>query len=153
VAELGSNQRNAYLEAMKSGKDTCQATKGLTYADGGAVPCFHIFAKEVQDRLGNRALFQASSAGDGGALVPGSLGPAALDGDFVVEMTDLGPVGVPVAGSDQGGTGPNLHYMQVTLTATGQVRPSASTAACDEKSAIVAGNESSRAFVVIGPMP
>jgi PilX N-terminal len=155
ITELGTDQRNAYFEAMSNGKDTCAATKGLAYADGGVVPCYHLYAKDIQGRLSNTALFTpASTAADGGStVVPGSLGPTALDGDFVVEMTDPGPVGVPVAGSDQGGTGPKLRYVQVTLTSTGQVRPTADVAACDDKSASIAGNDSSRAFVVIGPMP
>jgi len=151
VTELGTSRRNGYIEKMSSGVDTCAATRGLSY-DGGVVPCYHLYASDVQ-RSVTPPLFAPSTA-SGTTIDPGSLGPAALTGDFVVEMTDPGPVGVPVAGTDVGGSGSKFKYLQVTLTATGQVRPSSpSTTACDDKSAVVAGNETGRAFVVIGPLP
>jgi hypothetical protein len=76
----------------------------------------------------------------------------ALDGDFVVEMTDPGPVGKPVEGTDQGGSAVKWGYKQVTLTSVGQVRPAGDPAAC-AAGAVVAGNEAGRAYVVIGPLP
>jgi hypothetical protein len=155
VSELATTRRSAYVNQMSTAHDKCWATQNL--ADPSAnvfVPCYRLYAREVQNVLpSGHALFDQSSA-DGGTLVqPGSLGPAALDGDFVVEMTDPGPVGAPMAGSDVGGTGPRFRYFQVTLTSLGQVRPSADPTICDTNAATIAGNETGRAFVVIGPMP
>jgi hypothetical protein len=162
VTELSSTRRPAYVDKMSKGVEQCSAAKGVTNT-GGSVPCYHLYANDVQkavnDNFSGRPLFEATSNSSG--LVPGSLGAGALDGDFVVELTDPGPVGMPVAGSDIGGTGPKFRYLQVTLTSTGQVRPTG-TGACDGVSTSggtvdvqgqVAGNETGRAFVVIGPLP
>jgi hypothetical protein len=134
---------------MTSGKYTCAANKGVANL-GKPVPCFQLSAKDVADKVSanfsGRPLFEAPS-GSGSALVPGSLGPVALDGDFLVEMTDLGPVGPPVPGTDLNG---NWAYEQLTLTSVGQVRPAGDPAACTA-GAVVAGNETGRATVVFGP--
>jgi hypothetical protein len=160
VAELSTGRRNSYVTKLGQGAETCNAEKGVTNP-GGTVPCYHLFANDVQKAVtaafSGRPLFEATST-SGTTMTPGSLGPAALDGDFMVEMTDPGPVGMPVAGSDVGGTGPKFRYLQVTLTATGQVRPTGN-ANCEDVSGTVdvkgqvAGNETGRALVVIGPMP
>ena len=161
VSELSTTRRSAYINQMTkpndvTGKgDRCWATKDVADPSAGVfVPCYRVHAREVQNLLpSGRMLFDPSS-GDGGTLVePGSLGPAPLDGDFVVEMTDPGPVGAPVAGTDVGGTGPRFRYLQVTLTSIGQVRPSGNPGACVDNSAALSGNETGRAFVVIGPLP
>jgi hypothetical protein len=154
VAELSTTRRSAYYNKMASGAETCAATKGVPNL-GNGVACYHLYANDVAKIVsGNftgRPLFEAPS-GSGGALVPGSLGPVALDGDFVVEMTDPGPVGLPVAGTPVSQGPGNFTYKQVTLTSVGQVRPGGDPAACSA-GAVVAGNETGRAFVVIGPMP
>jgi hypothetical protein len=163
VAELSSGRRNAYVDKMSKGVEQCAAVKGVQNPTG-VVPCYHLYAADVQKAVtasfSGRPLFEPSS-GAGSSLSPGSLGAAPLDGDFMVEMTDPGPVGMPVAGSDIGGTGPKFRYLQVTLTSTGQVRP-AGGGACDDVATgsgnvdvkgSMAGNETGRAFVVIGPMP
>jgi hypothetical protein len=155
VSELSTTRRSAYVNQMTTAHDKCWATQNLADPSAGVfVPCYRLYAREVQNVLpSGRVLFDPSSA-DGGTLVePGSLGPAPLDGDFVVEMTDPGPVGIPVAGTDVGGTGPRFRYLQVTLTSLGQVRPAGDPTACVGNTAALAGNETGRAFVVIGPMP
>jgi hypothetical protein len=151
VAELSTTKRTAYVAQMGKGAEMCAATKGL----GTGVPCYHLYAydvtKAVSSNYPGRPLFEAPS-GSGSALIPGSLGPVPLDGDFVVEMTDPGPVGLPVAGTDVGGSASKFRYLQVTLSSVGQVRPAGDPAACNAAAA-VAGNEAGRAFVVIGPLP
>lgn len=162
VAELSSSRRTKYFSDMRKGQEQCSAVKGVT-DPVGPVPCLHLYANDVQTAVtanfSGRPLFEATSA-SGSTIVPGSLGPGWLDGDFVVEITDPGQVGQPVAGSDLGGTGPKLGYWQVTLTATGQVRPSGvnncedvatGSGQVDVKGA-AAGNETGRAYVVVGPM-
>ncbi len=154
VAELSTTKRSAYVEKMGKGIETCAATKGVASL-GTGVPCYHLYAndvaKAVSGNFSGRLLFEPPS-GSGSALVPGSLGPVPLDGDFVVEMTDPGPVGLPVAGTDVGGSAAKFRYLQVTLTSIGQVRPAGDPAVCNA-GAVVAGNEAGRAFVVIGPLP
>jgi len=155
VSELSTTRRSAYVTQMSSSHDKCWATQNLADPSAGVfVPCYRLYAHEIQNLLPTgRQLFDPSSADGGTLLTPGSLGPASLDGDFVVEMTDPGPVGAPVAGTDVGGTGPRFRYLQVTLTSIGQVRPSGDPAACVGNNAALAGNENGRAFVVIGPLP
>jgi PilX N-terminal len=155
VTELSTTRRSAYVTQMSTANDKCWATKDVTAPGGGvSVPCYRLYAKEVQNVLeSGRVLFDQSSGDAGGPVTPGSLGPSGLDGDFVVEMTDPGPVGAPVAGTDVGGTGPRFRYLQVTLTSIGQVRPAGDPTSCVDNTAALAGNEAGRAFVVIGPMP
>jgi len=153
VTELSSSRRTAYVQKMAAGSntETCVANKGRT-----GVPCYPIYANDVQKSVASnfagRPLFEASSPTTI-PVVPGSLGPAGLDGDFVVELTDPGPVGLPVAGTDVGGSGTKFKYLQLTLTSIGQVRPAGNPTACAPSVTAVAGNETGRAFVVIGPLP
>jgi hypothetical protein len=151
VAELSTTKRSAYVQQMGKGTEKCAANKGL----GDGLPCYHLYAYDVAQSVASnfpgRPLFEAPS-GSGSALIPGSLGPVPLDGDFVVEMTDPGPVGLPVAGTDVGGSASRFRYLQVTLTSVGQVRPGGNPASC-AAGAAVAGNETGRAHVVIGPLP
>jgi hypothetical protein len=154
VAELSTTKRSAYVDKMSRGMETCSATKGVPNL-GSGVPCYHLYAndvaKAVASNFSGRQLFEPPS-GSGSSLVPGSLGPVPLDGDFVVEMTDPGPVGLPVAGAQLAGGAAKFRYLQVTLTSVGQVRPAGDPSACTA-GAVVAGNETGRAFVVIGPLP
>ena len=66
-------------------------------------------------------------------------------------MSDPGPVGLPVAGTQASGTSV-WRYYQVTLTSVGQVRPAGNSGVCDTSTAGIAGNETGRAFVVVGPI-
>jgi len=156
VTELSTTRRSAYVDKMAKGSETCSQTKSVSNP-GGSVPCYHLYANDVQNTVSSnfsgRKLFDPASGSGGGSSVPGSLGPVPLDGDFVVEMTDPGPVGTPVAGSDVAGTGAKFKYLQVTLTSIGQVRPAGDPATCSPSTIAVAGNETGRAFVVIGPLP
>lgn len=153
VTELSSSRRDWYYAQMKKGAEACTATKGIT-STTSTVPCFPIQASDVQASVsGNfsgRPLFEPATTSNG-TVTPGSLGPAGLDGDFRVEMSDPGPVGRPVAGTDVGGTSVWKYY-QVTLTSVGQVRPAGDTSTCVTSTAGVAGNETGRAFVVLGPL-
>jgi hypothetical protein len=155
VSELSSPRRDWYYKQMKKGGEPCIATKGiLTTGTGVSVPCFPIQASDVQagvfSNFSGRPLFEPATTSSG-TVTPGSLGPAGLDGDFRVEMSDPGPVGMPVAGTDVGGTSA-WRYYQVTLTSVGQVRPAGNSAVCAVTNAGVAGNETGRAFVVMGPL-
>jgi len=154
VAELSTTRRSAYVKKMRQASETCTATSGVPNL-GTGVPCYKLYANDVgklvAGNFSGRLLFDPPS-GSGSTIVPGSLGPAALDGDFVVEMTDISEVGLPVAGSALEGSGAKFKYYQITLTSIGQVRPAGDPAACTA-GAVVAGNEAGRAFVVVGPLP
>jgi hypothetical protein len=155
VTELSSPRRDWYYKQMKKGGEPCIATKGIVAGGTGiTIPCFPIQASDVQagvfSNFSGRPLFEPATA-SGSTVTPGSLGPAGLDGDFRVEMSDPGPVGMPVAGTDVGGTS-QWKYYQVTLTSVGQVRPAGNSGVCAVTVAGVAGNETGRAFVVMGPL-
>jgi hypothetical protein len=157
VAELSSPRRNIYYDRLKTGKEKCLATKGLPPSSTGIVPCAPIETGEVQaavmSNFSGRPLFEPATMTSAGKVTPGSLGPGGLDGDFRVEMSDPGPVGLPVAGAQQNvQSGTVWRYQQVTLTSVGQVRPAGNAGVCNPVAAGVAGNETGRAFVVIGPI-
>jgi hypothetical protein len=153
VTELSTARRDWYFTKMSEGKERCLANNGVV-SSVTKVPCFPIHASEVQagvySNFSGRPLFEPATTA-AGVTTPGSLGPSGLDGDFRVEMTDPGPVGLPVAGTDVGGTSAWKYY-QVTLSSVGQVRPAGDPASCVASTAGIAGNETGRAFVVLGPL-
>ncbi len=132
VGELASDRRDAYMQKLLAGADKCLSAPAQA-ADGGTVPCYRVYANDFG------ANPCALATRDGGAL----------ESDFMVELTDPGPAGIPMAGSDQG-SGRTFRYLQVTMTGTGQVRPS--TGAAGDRAA-VAGNAMNRAYIVVGPLP
>jgi hypothetical protein len=146
AAELGSGTASAYVEKMRSG-ETCRANYGVDLTLTPIPLCYKLFMSE----LGARTMADSSN----GILDPASLTPASntLVGDFVVEMTDPGPAGSPIAGTDVGGTGTSFRYTKVSLTTTAQVRPFDGSAACTQAGAASAGQQTVRAHVVIGPLP
>jgi hypothetical protein len=155
VTELSSLRRDYYWKKLRSGTEQCLATRGIVSTNGN-IPCTPIQTNEVQGAVtanfNGRLLFEPATTSSG-TVTPGSLGPAGLDGDFRVEMSDPGPVGMPVAGTQQGGSTAFFRYQQVTLTSVGQVRPAGNPGVCVTSTAGVAGNETGRAFVVVGPLP
>lgn len=123
--ELASDRRDAYLEKLMAGADKCLAAPGL--GNGATVPCYRVFANDF-------------GAGNPCAVAATPTGP--LVSDFMVELTDPGP-GRRMAGSAQG-----IPIVQVTLTATGQVRPATESA---DAGATTTGNATTRAYIVVGP--
>jgi hypothetical protein len=86
---------------------------------------------------------------------PGSLGPAPIDADMRIEMTDLHPA-LPLRGNEAAGGGEGkqqLRYAYVTLSANGLVRPMQTSAGTwDTQAASAAGEELSRAHAFMGPV-
>jgi hypothetical protein len=136
TAELGSGAAGAYRARMLNPKDTCRMNQGMDSTDTGPPPCLVL---QLND-------FAAPS---GGSMLDTSALPLAAD--FVVEVTDLGPSGAPIAGTDVGGTGNAFGYMKVTATTIAQLRP-ASAAACVENVTPVAGQQLMRAHLIVGPV-
>jgi hypothetical protein len=97
---------------------------------------------------------------DPGLNIPGSLGPAPLYPRMYLELSDIGPVGRPPAGTSVGKPeGPPFQYLQASFTAWGQVGPyplGGPTNVCSDPekgAALLAARESGRVFVVFGPVP
>ncbi|HVY46375.1 MAG TPA: hypothetical protein VHB21_10875, partial [Minicystis sp.] len=85
-------------------------------------------------------------------LPPGALGNVNLEGDFIIEMSDLSP-GHAHAGESQNAHSPTaLKYMQVTFTATGQVRPVSLGPTATQPSAESASLETQRVHLTFGPL-
>ncbi|MEZ4302223.1 MAG: hypothetical protein R3B70_45265 [Polyangiaceae bacterium] len=89
--------------------------------------------------------------------VPGALGPSALETDFNIDLTDLMPASPPIPGEALNADSPvKVSYFSVTLTATGQLRPTvnpADAAGVAKGLASTATVQAWRAHVVIGPIP
>jgi hypothetical protein len=124
---------------MRRKPETCQANTGLPTSP--APPCYRLFMSELDART--------TTAGGESLLDSASLSSSsALKADFMVEMTDPGPAGAPIAGTDVGGTGSSFQYVSVSLTTTALVMPAA--AACGPQASI--GQQRARSVVVVGPV-
>ncbi len=86
--------------------------------------------------------------------VAGSLGPAALEADMKLEMTDFHPAWPELEGmSANCNSGSKLGYAMVTVSAEGQVRPRQLVKGkWDTGAATAAGVEQVRAHVIMGPV-
>src|SRR5690606_29611642 len=97
AAELGSGAADAYVAELSARTEQCRANVGRLTENP---PCYKLFLDQLDGRtraLADAALLEPKGS-DG---TPGSLGTSdALVGDFVVELTDPGPTGRPVAGTD-----------------------------------------------------
>lgn len=158
VDELSSERKTIYMAEMSRGTELCRANQ---YVDAGTLllPCYRIYMSELQARITEEGSGALLFDNDGGSLGPSQL---PLTADFVVEMTDRSRAGRDMPGMDQGGVGPRFRYDQVTLSATGQVRPVISvvstnggvcTTSAEQYAAQVAGTRSMRAIVQVGPIP
>lgn len=119
VDEVTGPRGQAYIDQMKAGTEQCRANE---FVDAGAnvVPCYRLTKGELQHILDSEA-YNATLIEPGAGL--GDF-EQPLTGDFNVEMTDLYK-GPPAAGSDQSGIVSGFGYVEMTLTGSGQVRPSA----------------------------
>jgi len=83
---------------------------------------------------------------------PGSLGPANLEGDFRLELTDLHSVVAPVRGEDLSDPNKSLKHFFITLSVRGEVRPESKGDAISASAMSAAGIERARAHVIVGPL-
>lgn len=156
VAEFGANKAAAYVAQMMYvppnpvDRERCLANS--RYKDA---PCARMFRSDLQastQAYSGVNLFQDRTLPN----EPGSFGMASrMMGDVYVEITERGPTGRPVAGSDVGGTNPGLQFAKVTLTTTAQVRPLAAAGGddtCNQGVAAVTSKKVVRARVVVGPI-
>lgn len=144
-AELGSGTAQAYLDQMRTRTQGCIANADLTSA-----PCFKFFYSELNTRT--KAMTNESLTKDPTGDIEDVVGNGDARGDFAVELTDAGPAGVPLAGSDLGGTSTNtLGYVRVTATTFAQLRPAGVTT-CNNAVATLTGEQAMRAHLIVGPI-
>lgn len=150
TAELGIHASTAVLSVpgwaegyYKAGVlgEKCESTLGQT----GTPFCKSIYMEDLN--------FSTQAQSTKNVLDAGSMGPftgtdpSALEGRFVVEMTE--PQQAIVPGQELSNSG----YYRVTLTSRGEVRPAvASGAACAAVENSVAGRIGMRAHSIIGPI-
>ena len=159
IAELSTDKRSAYLKTMAQVPDaSCVAV--LNKANNTPVTnrtCYRFGYTDLEAAIpvANNKLLVAPAVGASGSLgFVDPNGKVLTEGDFLVEMTDLGPYSPPVAGNDLTSGSVNMQYYSVTLNATGQVRPkSAAANSVDANAGRGASLETSRAHIVIGPLP
>lgn len=153
AAELSTSRREAYVRQMMRSPDPgCPEYQKVTNYTCYRFGYLELNAIVKGGTVGEELVRPAAPAKD----QAGSLGKGDLQADFEVKMTDLGPATPPVAGMDLTSAGAAyVHYVAVTLTATGQVRPRAPAVEgkTDLASAGSASNESLRAHLVVGPLP
>ena len=145
AAKLSNGGAQAYLQQMRNATDTCYAQAGLPTRT-----CYRVLATDVQNDLNN---------GSGGFVcdraigsTPGSLGMAATECDFNVELTDLGE-GFTMPGFDLG-KGKALKFWYVTATSTGQVRlVNTGAGQLDPISGESSSTQTVRSRILVGPLP
>jgi len=144
LAQLSTGSAEIYVNQMLRSPETCRANGGFNG------PCYKLFRSEIDvqtQALASETLLERTSGAELGSF--GSI--ANTTGDFVVEMTEPGPTGRPVAGTDVGGTGASFKYVKVSLTTTAQVRPDGALV-CNAGVASVTSQQGMRARVVVGPI-
>lgn len=156
AAELvGKEQHyfNRIIRGTSSGGDDCRANRDLaTLVGPERPPCAKLLSQDIWNRA-NAAFPGNVGTADSPDLL-GTLGSSELEGAFVVEMTDLSRVGVPIAGEDTAPEG--FKHMQVLLTATAQVRPLAPAGSteteCVDALSVTSSLQNLRARVTFGPV-
>jgi hypothetical protein len=126
VADLAGREDD-YTRLVTSGASRCVTAEALRdlVPTGTQPPCFAIDHQE----LGNRTWAGREGRFLGRVLRPGM--DATGEAAFRVEITDLGPAPRAKAGMDL--SSQNFKHRQVTMTATGQVRPTVMPGdRCDE---------------------
>jgi hypothetical protein len=148
TAELVGKEQH-YFQYIAAGTDDCRnnaVLEGLV-EEGQVLPCYKLQTTELWERVD--AQFPGNLGTTGNVL--GSLSSSGLEGAFIVEMTDLARAGSPIAGEDA--TQDQFKFMQVQLTATGQVRPSGGEdGVCSAAFASTSGLANVRAQVTFGPV-
>lgn len=155
AAELGSGSAQPYYEQMLGGAASCRANAKLEQdLSQPRPPCYKVFYSQLNERAA--ALADESLLVDESGEHADFLGHTAngttdgVQGDFVVELTDPGPTGAPIAGTDMGGTGLGFRYVKVTATTIAHMRPPGDT--CVGSVATLTAQQGLRTHLVIGPI-
>jgi hypothetical protein len=111
--------------------------------------CFPLSFQQLEQEAGMPLILPADVL----AKIPGGLGPASIEADFNIDITDLAPAAPPIAGEALNASSPvKIGYLSLTLTATGQLRPTSTLATLAKNLASSASVETWRAHVVVGPI-
>jgi hypothetical protein len=111
--------------------------------------CFPLSFQQLEAEAGLPLIVPADAA----AKIPGGLGAASIEADFIIDITDLAPAAPPVAGEALNPNSPvNIGYLSLTLTSTGQLRPTSTAANIAKNLASSASMQTWRAHVVVGPI-
>jgi hypothetical protein len=154
TALLATGLADTYVTEGKKGTNTCTQNPGLT----GAF-CYAFFYPEIEGSLSNITsgvtLLSAAHAANAGES---SLGPyiqgTDVTGEFVVEMTDLGPA-PPCRGCEQDDVNSSVQQATVVFTSIATVHPNiaaASSTQCDALASSVADRQMMRASAVVAPL-
>lgn len=143
AAELVGKEQH-YFQYISSGADDCRANRELTaLMDPTRPSCYKLETREIWERVNAEFPGNVATAED----LLGRIDRQGLtEGAFIVEMTDLGRAGNPIAGEDVAAD--TFKHMQVLLTATGQVRPTDT----GEESWVCNTSFSLRSHVTFGPV-
>ena len=110
--------------------------------------CVVLGAKELGVQAGGPMVLVGDALSD----LPGGLGPATVDYDFIVALTE-GTRGAAVAGDPLNAhSNSPLSRLSVTITATGQTRPLSTPANLQQNLLTSGSNQVWRAHVRIGPL-
>jgi hypothetical protein len=147
TAKLSNGGAQSYLGRLRS-----PAVAELCACQTAATPqrtCYRMLETDIQNDLGTA--FNVCDKTNG--LVPGSMGMANVECDFVVELTDLSQ-GFTLPGFSLK-AGKALKFWYVTATSTGQVRLSNTlgAGALDATSAESSGTQTVRSRILAGPFP
>jgi hypothetical protein len=163
TAEFGANPQT-YLSLMLQGSEQCPSNGSLTPITTGApVPCYKLFMDELSQRIatnfsGQTLLDQQDVSTDGSLGPPLGVGTDMMNGVFMVEMIEAYDSD-PKAGSDVGGTSTAFHDVQVTMTATAQIRSMPTSSAngdawcADTSTSTSASVQAIRAHVTLPNLP
>lgn len=151
AAELVGKEQH-YFQYISSGNDDCRNNKDLAaLVAPNRPPCYKLETGEIWERVDGEFPGNAGSVQSPNLL--GQLSRSDLQGAFIVEMTDLGRTGSPIAGEDVAAD--TFKHMSMLLTATGQVRPTDAgdeEAACSAAFATTSGLSTLRAQITFGPV-
>jgi hypothetical protein len=154
AAKLSTGAAQQYLQLMRNPINS-GPTPELCFGQNINMlqrTCYRVLASDVQTDFTNAgAAFNVCQPVAGG--LPGSLGMANAECDFVVELSDLSE-GFTMPGFDLG-HGKSLKFWYVTGTATGQVRVvnTGGVAGLDPTSAESSSTQTLRSHILVGPFP
>jgi hypothetical protein len=155
TALLATGLGDTYVTEGQKGTNTCSQNSGLT----GAF-CYAFFYPEIEGSLSNVTagitLLSAASATNAGqsSLGPYLQGTSDVTGEFVVEMTDLGPA-PPCRGCEQDDVNSSVQQATVVFTSIATVHPNiaaASATQCNALASSVADRQMMRASAVVAPL-
>jgi Tfp pilus assembly protein PilX len=150
TAELVGKEQH-YFQYVSSGNDDCRTNAALEtlVPDGQKLPCYKLQTGELWSRIDGE--FPGNVGGANSQNVIGELSRSDLRGAFIVEMTDMARTGSPLAGEDAAQD--QFKFMQLMLTATGQVRPGGGDdGVCAPAFAATSGLSNVRAEITFGPV-